>query len=445
MHYIPVSEKDRELMLKSIGVSSFDDLIDCIPEKIRLKTPLNLPKPVSEIELKRILRNIASRNLSCEDAICFLGGGAYDHFIPSVIGEIISRSEFLTAYTPYQAEVSQGTLQAIYEYQTMICELTGMDVSNASLYDGASALGEAALMALSQTGRNLILVAKGLNPNYREVIRSYCQGHAVKIMEIPIVNGQVDLEVLDSRCDNETAAFIFQNPNFFGIIEDGESIAEIVKKNGALLVVSVDPISLALIEPPGEYGADIVTGEGQSLGVPLNFGGPYLGIFATRSEFVRKMPGRIVGMTQDVKGDRGFVLTLQTREQHIRREKATSNICTNEGLVMLSAAIYLELVGRVGLHKIASLCLHKSHHLSNLICDLPGYELLFSSPFFKEFAVSAPVKGEQLIRSLEKKNIFPGIDLAQFDYGVEKGILIAVTEKRTREEMEALVEELSKF
>lgn len=342
--YISNTAEQQGEMLKEIGLDTTEDLFQDVPPEVRLKRKLDLPEELSEMELVRHMRNLAQRNCSLEEYPCFLGAGAYDHFVPSVIDQLISRQEFYTAYTPYQPEISQGTLQSIFEYQTFVCELTGMDVANASMYDGASALAEAALMACQSVRRQEILVAKSVHPESREVIDTYCKFRGIRVQEVGYQNGQVDLKDLESKITANTAAVIVQSPNFFGIMESLKEIAELAHGNKSLFVVSVDPVSLAVLKSPGELGADIVVGEGQALGNPVSFGGPYLGFFAATEKLMRKMPGRIVGETVDKFGNRGFVLTIQTREQHIRREKATSNICSNEALNALTATIYLTLL-----------------------------------------------------------------------------------------------------
>ncbi len=441
MGFVPNTEEDRQEMLKAIGVSSFEELISDIPPEIRLKEDLKLPEPLSEYEVLKELREISEKNLDLNHAISFLGGGAYDHFIPSAVFTIISRSEFYTAYTPYQAEVSQGTLQAIYEYQTMICRLTGMDVANASMYDGGSALAEAVLLALGHTGRNEVIIAGPINPNYLSVVRTYTHPKKADIKLTRFDSGICDIDDLKSKVTDKTACVVVQQPNFFGNIEDVFEIEKLAHNVGALLIVAVDPISLGILIPPGEYGADVVVGEGQPLGIPLSFGGPYLGIFAVKEFLIRKIPGRLSGITIDRDGERGFVLTLQTREQHIRREKATSNICTNQGLMMLAATVYMALMGKHGLREVAKLCLQKSHYLAEQISKINGFKLKYNQPFFKEFVVQTPIPVSEIKRKLQQKKILPGIDLSKFD-GYGDGLLIAVTEKRTKKEMDLFIEEL---
>jgi glycine dehydrogenase subunit 1 len=442
MPFIPITEKNRREMLETIGVSSFDELLRGIPEEIRFKGDLELPPPMSEMEVERLLREIAGQNAHAGTHACFLGGGAYDHFIPAAVGHVISRPEFYTSYTPYQPEVSQGNLQAMYEYQSMICELTGMDAANASMYDGASALAEAALLCQAHTGRQEILISRSVHPFYRRVAATYCHRSGIRLREVEIRQGVTDLDSLRSAAGPMTAGVLIQHPNFFGLLEPVRDVESVCHGAGALFVTSTDPISLAILKPPGEYGADVATGEGQALGNPLNCGGPYLGIFAIRRELIRRMPGRLAGVTQDTQGRRGFVLTLQTREQHIRREKATSSICSNQQLCALAATVYLSLMGKNGLPKVAELCLQKAHYLAERLSKIPGFELMFPGPFFKEFVLKTPVAPKEIIRAMLGEKIFAGIDLSRFDYGLRNGLLVAVTEKRTREEMDRFVKVL---
>ncbi|NOY58050.1 MAG: aminomethyl-transferring glycine dehydrogenase subunit GcvPA [Calditrichaeota bacterium] len=439
MGFVPNTKDDQKAMLKKIGVEKFQDLLSEIPPELLFEGDLELPQPMSEMEVMAHLRDLANKNENCEDNICFLGGGAYDHFIPAAVKHIVSRPEFYTAYTPYQPEVSQGTLQAIYEYQTMICELTGMDVANDSVYDGGSALAEAMLLACGYTRRKEILVSAAVNPNYLEIIKTYSVGRDIAVKVIDWVDGATDLNKLADSLSENTAAVIVQHPNFFGYLEDVDEISELTHKHGALFVTSNDPISLAILKPPSEYGTDIVTGEGQSLGNPLNFGGPYLGIFAATKALLRKIPGRIVGRTLDRQGKDGFVLTLQTREQHIRREKATSNICSNEALNALAATVYMALMGKNGLRKVAELCLQKSHHLAGKISELDGFEQKFKRPFFKEFVIASEHPVEDVLAGARERKIFAGIHLAKFDDLLKDSFLCTVTEKRTRKEMDKLI------
>jgi glycine dehydrogenase subunit 1 len=442
MSYIPNTEDDLKIMLKEMGVGGFEELINIIPESLRLKKELKLPNGLSEFELKNLLKGMSEENKSCDKLISFLGGGAYDHFIPSVVNHILLRSEFYTAYTPYQPEFSQGTLQSIYEYQSLICQLTEMEVANASMYDGASAVAEAALLSLAETGRNEILVSASLNPNYYKVLCTYCERGGIKIKKIDLQDGITDLELVDKKLSSKTAGFILQSPNFFGLIENVAEIEKKVHSVGALLIMVCDPVSLAILRTPGEYGADIAVGEGQPLGNSLNYGGPYLGFFACKKSLIRRMPGRIVGATVDSKGRRGYVLVLQTREQHIRRDKATSNICTNEALCALAATVYLSLLGKKGLRKVAELCLQKSHYAVEQISKIDGYRLKFQRPFFKEFVIETPIPAKRVIKLLLKKNILAGIDLSTFDRKLKNCLLISVAEKRTKNQIDFLVENL---
>ncbi|RCK74046.1 MAG: Glycine dehydrogenase [decarboxylating] (glycine cleavage system P1 protein) [Ignavibacteriae bacterium] len=441
MPYIPNTEEDRQEMLNSIGVASFNELIKNIPEEIILKEKIDIPKSLSEYEVVKELQHLEKLNHPTSELVSFLGAGSYDHFIPSAINAIISRSEFYTAYTPYQAEVSQGTLQAIYEYQTMICQLTGMDIANASMYDGGSALAEAALLAVNHTGRNEIIVAGKIHPNYLRIIKTYCEGQGIVVNELVSSRGALLPEKLALNISDKVAAVIVQQPNFYGCLEDVDELSNITHQSGALYIVAVDPISLGILSPPGDYGADIVVGEGQVFGISQNFGGPYLGIFAAKEFLLRRMPGRISGITIDTDGQRGFVLTVQTREQHIRREKATSNICTNQGLMMLAATVYLALMGKKGIQEVANLCVQKSHYLANEIIKIPGFHLKYKRPFFKEFVIQTPKPENEIIRNLAQKGILAGVNLRMFD-PQDDGILIAVTEKRTKKEMDDFINEL---
>jgi len=440
MRYIPNTAKDRDEMLKAVGVSGFEELVSDIPAGLVLKDGLDIPSAISEYELMRELKALAARNADASEYACFLGGGAYDHFIPSVVQHLYSRSEFYTSYTPYQAEVSQGTLQAAFEYQTMVCDLTGMEAANASMYDGASAMAEAALMAQRLTKRPEVAVSPTVHPNYRKALRTYMRGIKTAVFEIPYVQGAgtTDMDALAEDVTDKTAAVIIQYPNFFGCIEDLEAIARLAHEKGALLVAVVDPIALGLLKSPGELGADIVVGEGQGLGKTLSFGGPYLGLFACREAHLRQMPGRVVGETKDADGRRGYVLTLQTREQHIKRERATSNICTNEALVALMAAIYLSAMGRHGIRKVGELCLRKSHYAMDELAKRPGVTQAFSAPFFKEFVIKTKKGVSSVNKKLLKQKVIGGLDLGDYYPELKNHVLIAVTEKRTKEEIDAL-------
>jgi glycine dehydrogenase subunit 1 len=429
--YIANTAADRQAMLDTIGVASVEELFADIPPEFRI-AGLRLPPALSEPELVRELAALAERNQPVDSMPCFLGGGAYRHFIPSVVNEVISRSEYATAYTPYQAEISQGTLQTAFEFQSMICELTAMEVANAGMYDGASALAEACLMAAGVTGRRRIALLSTVHPHYQAVVRTYAFGRDLA----------VDVLSPDSPAlSEEHACLAVQQPSFFGyLLPKVEALERAVREAGALFIVSVDPISLGLFRPPGEYGADIVVGDGQSLGSPLNFGGPYLGLFACRQQYLRQMPGRIVGRTSDAQGRTGYVLTLQTREQHIRRERATSNICTSQQLVALAATVYLAAMGKQGL--VAELCYHKAHYAAQRIAGLPGYSPAFDGLFFKEFVVRCPRPPSQVNRALLERGIVGGLDVSQY---VENGLLLCVTEMNSREEIDRLVEALAEI
>ncbi len=444
MSYVPNTEDDRNKMMEEIGITSFEEIINIIPEEIRLKNELNLPEPLSEYEALKLLQEISNKNVNCITHSCFLGAGAYDHYIPAIVGSVLERPEFKTAYTPYQAEVSQGTLQAMYEFQSMVCELTGMEVANASMYDGATALAEACLMSLAQNKKTEILIAGKLNPNYLKVLKTITKGKKIVFKEILADDGNCDLEVLKNSMTDDIAAVIVQQPNFYGSLQDVVEIEKICHEKKAMYIVLVDPISLGILEAPGNYGADIVVAEGQPLGIPLSFGGPYIGLFATRMEFIRKIPGRIAGITKDVDGNRGFVLTLQTREQQIKREKATSNICTNQGLMMLAATVYMTAMGKQGIKEVAEQSYHKAHFLAEEINKISGYELFNTKPFFREFLVKTPVEPSVIIDGLKNEGILAGIDTSRFE-NVEKGLLIAVTEKRSKDEMNHYIESLKKF
>lgn len=437
--YIGNTNDDRKQILKEIGYKDINSLFKAVPDSVLLKEKLNIPKALSEMELVKNIKSLSNENLNTDEYVCFLGAGAYDHFIPSAIDQLILRQEFYTAYTPYQPEISQGTLQAIFEYQTMISELTGLPVANASMYDGATALAEAAVMSCEATKRNEILIANTVHPESRQVVNTYAKFRNITVKEILYKNGQVDLDDLNLKINKETAAVIVQNPNFFGIIEDVEAIAEITHKNISLLTVSSDPISLSILKSPGDMGADIAVGEGQSLGNALNFGGPYLGFMAVTEKLMRKMPGRIVGQTSDNEGRRGFVLTLQTREQHIRREKATSNICSNQALNALQATMYLTFMGKEGLKEVAKLCFNKSHYAHDELIKTNKFKSLFTAPFFKEFVLISEKSISELNEKLLGYNIMGGYNLEKDYSELKNGYLLAITEKRTKEEIDTLV------
>jgi glycine dehydrogenase subunit 1 len=442
MTYSPATPTDRAEMLAAIGVDKIEDLFADVPAAVRFPA-LDLPGPLSEMETLRELMDLAEGNADAQHSPIFLGAGVYNHYSPSVVNHMILRGEFLTAYTPYQPEISQGTLQVIFEYQSMVAALTGMEVANASHYDGATSLAEAAIMAFSHARekRHKVIVSPAVHPQYRAVLRTYTQGMDVTI------TGDEDLlagvPALASQLDSDTALFVVQTPNFFGQIENLEGLAAQVHAAGALLAVVADPIALGLLKPPGHLGADIVVGEGQALGLPMSFGGPYCGFFATRKDYVRKMAGRLVGETHDKQGRRGYVLTLSTREQHIKREKATSNICTNQGLMALAATVYLATLGKNGLRKVAELCWHKSHYAAAQIAALPGFQVDTRRPFFQEFVVRCPRPVAEINRHLfDEWDIIGGYDLGQDYPHLADHMLVCVTEMNSREEIETLVEGL---
>lgn len=440
MPYIPNTDNDRREMLSRIGAESFDDLIAAIPKELRLGRELAIGA-LTEIELLDEMKQMAAE--STLDLACFAGGGLYDHFIPSALVNILSRPEFMTAYTPYQAEVAQGTLQVIYEFQTHICRLTGMDVANASMYDGATAAAEALLLAAAATKRNKVIVAESVSPLYRLVIETHLSPRGIEQVILPLDDGLSDMSRLEDCCDEQTAGILISQPNFFGQLEDIEEIEKVIHRVGGKLVMAVDPIAQAILKTPGEWGADIAVGEGQPMGVPLSFGGPLVGFFAVRKELIRRLPGRLVARTKDVDGRVGFVLTLQTREQHIRRDKATSNICTNQALCATAVAIYLSLMGKEGLRQVALLSADKAHRTAERLFALDGFEPYFAGPFVREFAVRTPVPASDVIAGLARHKLLAGIDASQLYKGykgMDHCLIIATTEKRTDAEIARLVD-----
>lgn len=440
MRYLPLTKTEKEEMLQSLGIKTVEELFQDIPQEMMLEGDLDLPGPLSEAELVRHFRELAAKNNDATKSVSFLGGGSYDHLIPAMIKHVVSRGEFLTAYTPYQAEITQGVLQSIFEYQTLICELTGMDVSNASMYDGASALAEACLMSCAATRRELVVLPKSVHPEWQDVVRLYLESQDVAIVELPVdeETGIVDPAALDGIPWDEAACVVVQQPNFFGLLENVTLLRDRVKEGGGLFVMAVDPISLSLLKSPGEYAADIVVGDGQSLGQAMGFGGPSLGFFATTDKLVRRMPGRVVGQTVDAEGKRAFVLTLQTREQHIRREKATSNICSNQALNALTASVYLSVMGKEGFKEVGYQCLQKANYLKQKLLEVPGLSVPFSAPSFREFVIAGDVNWEEVNLRLVEHGFIGGLPLGRFGLPKE-WVLFSVTEARTKEEIDTFV------
>jgi glycine dehydrogenase subunit 1 len=442
---VPHTDAERAEMLTVIGVNSVEDLFEPVPEQVRLTRDLNVPPALDEFGLIRHLGAMAARNADLDSHLCFLGAGIYDHFSPAVVDALISRGEFLTAYTPYQPEVSQGMLQAAYEYQSLICLLTDMELANASMYDAATAIAEGALMAIDITGRDTVMVSRAVHPHYREVLKTYVRTSGFRLIEVDFEEGITPPESLRKGLDDRTACAVVQHPNFFGCLEDLEAFHDCVHRVGALSVLSVDPISLGLLKPPGEYGADIVVGEGQALGGPMGFGGPLLGFFACKLAYQRKFPGRIVGATTDREGRRGYTMTLRTREQDIRRERATSNICTNEALMALIATIYLCEMGKNGLRQVADLCLQKAYYAHERLTALSGVEPRFRAPFFKEFAIRLPDSkpAEEINRGLLRHHILGGYELGRSYSELADSMLLCVTETKSKEDIDCLVAAMS--
>lgn len=439
--YIPATEADKKEMLGVIGLNSTDQLFEDIPAEFRLNRELNLPKAKSELEVMNYMQSLAAMNKSVSDMLCFLGAGAYDHYVPTVVDAIISRSEFYTSYTPYQPEISQGTLQYIFEFQTLITRLTGMDVANASLYDGGTACAEAAIMACANAKRKEIVVSKTVHPGSMAILKTYCHGQNIKLIEVEAHNGVTCLDDLKAKITPNTAGVLLQSPNFYGIIEDIEKavgIAHEVKK--CSFILSTDPFALPILKTPAEYGCDIVVGEAQSLGLALNYGGPYVGIIAAKEDYMRKMPGRLVGETIDLDGKRGYVLTLAAREQHIRREKATSNICTNQGLMTLACAVHMCTMGKQGMKEAAMQALNKAHYAFEKLTASGKFKPLFEGPFFLEFALTSDIPAEKVVKTLLENGILGGYEIAKDFPEHKNALLFAVTEKRTKEEIDKLVE-----
>ena len=445
--YIANTDADRARMLEAIGVAGVSDLFSDLPNAIR-DPKLSLPTALGEAEATSLLRDLSDRNWDLSRRSSFLGAGVYRHFIPSVVPYVTGRAEFLTSYTPYQPEVSQGNLQAIYEYQSLVCLLTGMDVANASMYDGATATAEAAVMAVNVTGRDRVVVAPWVHPETVEVLRTYLDRQGVGVEALGSAlgpSGSLRAADVSASLDERAACLVVQQPNFLGLVEDLAALATAAHDVGALLIVCVDPLALGLLEAPGRLGADIVVGEGQPLGLPMNYGGPYLGLFACREAYIRQMPGRIVGATVDTRGERGYVLTFQTREQHIRREKATSNICSNEALCALAATVYLSWMGPTGLREVAETCLQRAHYAAREIASLPGYSLPYSAPFFREFAVRCPRSAAETNRRLLERGIVGGYDLGRLDPSLADRLLLCVTETNPRSEIDGLIAALAEM
>jgi len=438
--YIPITPEDKETMLKKIGVESIEDLFCDIPDHIKLKDDLNINAPLSEMEIRKRFNDLGKNNNNIDDYTCYLGGGAYDHYIPSTVAHIAGRSEFYTSYTPYQPEVSQGTLQYIFEYQSMLAELTGMDVVNASMYDGATATAEAALMALRvKRKQNKILVSKTVNPDTINVLETYCHFKDIDLEYLEEKDGVTDVSFLD-KIDKDTAGVIIQNPNFYGVVEDVVEIEKATHDTKSLLIMNVDPSTLGILESPGKLGADIVVGEGQSLGIPLSYGGPYVGFMGTIGKNMRKLPGRICGETVDEDGKRGYVLTLQAREQHIRREKANSNICSNQSLYALMNTVYLSTMGKAGMKEVGNQCVSKASYAYKKLLETGKFEKAFDHPFFKEFVVKSNVDLDKLNKTLFENGIIGPLDLGKIKEGMDNHLMFSITEKRSKEEIDKLAE-----
>lgn len=447
MPYIYHTDDEKKEMLEYIGISSEEELFNAVPPSILLKDNLPLGEGMTEFAVKALMEKIGGKNKPAGTMISFLGGGAYDHYIPSVVDHLSGRSEFYTAYTPYQPEVSQGTLQAIFEFQTMISRLTGLPVANASMYDGATALAEAVSMAVSIKKRDAVIYPESLNPRFLNVLKTYTRGRDITLVPVPFTdNGQIDAPAMKRVLDEKIAAVIMQTPNYFGVLEKPWDICEAIEKNNSLLISVVDPVSLALVRAPGDYGADIAVGEAQSLGNAMSYGGPLLGFISCRQSLIRQMPGRIVSRTKDIEGKEAYVLVLQTREQHIRREKATSNICTNEGLIALRATIYLAVLGKKGFSELGCLCHEKSSELARMITQKEGYRLKFRAPFFQEFVVECPVPAEKVVEDARSFGILAGIPLGRyFGSWAKNCLLIAVTEKRSDSDLKLFSEVLGRI
>ncbi|MEH7245631.1 aminomethyl-transferring glycine dehydrogenase subunit GcvPA [Neobacillus niacini] len=439
--YLPMTEADKKAMLATIGVSSVDDLFSDIPEKVRFKGEYKIKAAKSETALMKELFKMASRNADLKTNVSFLGAGVYDHYMPVIVDHVISRSEFYTAYTPYQPEISQGELQAIFEFQTMICELTGMDVANSSMYDGGTALAEAAMLSAGHTKRKKIIVSEAVHPESREVLKTYAKGQYLEVIEVPVSNGVTDVKALKALANEEIAAVIVQYPNFFGRIEPLKEIEEIVHANKSLFVVSSNPLSLGVLTPPGKFGADIVIGDAQPFGIPTAFGGPHCGYFAVTTKLMRKVPGRLVGQTTDDQGRRGFVLTLQAREQHIRRDKATSNICSNQALNALAASVAMTALGKKGVREMAAANLQKAHYAKTAFKEA-GIDVVYEGHSFNEFVVKLNKPVKEINQALLQNGIIGGYDLGRDYPELANHMLVAVTEQRSKDEIDIFVKEV---
>ncbi|RBW70586.1 aminomethyl-transferring glycine dehydrogenase subunit GcvPA [Bacillus taeanensis] len=442
--YLPMTAQDKKEMLQTIGVKSTEELFADIPKAVRFKGNLNIPNELPEPELMKYMHELANKNVNTKEYSSFLGAGVYDHYIPSIVDHVISRSEFYTAYTPYQPEISQGELQAIFEFQTMICELTGMEVANSSMYDGPTALAEAAMLSAGQTKKKKILVSRAVHPEARAVIYTNAKGQNLEVVEIETTNGVTDVEALKKQFDRDTACVVVQYPNFYGQIESLKEIETIVHAEKSMFVVSSNPLALGLLTPPGKLGADIVVGDAQPFGIPAQFGGPHCGYFAVTKKLMRKVPGRLVGQTVDEDGKRGFVLTLQAREQHIRRDKATSNICSNQALNALAASVAMTALGKKGVKEMAQQNLNKAYYAKK-VAEAHGLEAAFPGPFFNEFVLKLNKPVAEVNRALLKKGFIGGYDLGKDDPALENHMLVAVTESRTKAEIDQFVEEVGDY
>ncbi|MCU9613851.1 aminomethyl-transferring glycine dehydrogenase subunit GcvPA [Caldibacillus lycopersici] len=442
--YLPMTEQDKKEMLDAIGVTSVEELFSDIPESVRFNGRLQIKEAKSETALLKELTNLAKKNADVKSYTSFLGAGVYDHYIPSIVDAVLSRSEFYTAYTPYQPEISQGELQAIFEFQSMICELTGMDVANSSMYDGGTALAEAGLLAAAQTKRKKVLISETVHPEYKQVVDTYGKGQGIEVIQIPHKNGMTDITALTEMMDDSIAAVIVQYPNFFGQIESLKELEPIIHEHKSLFIVSSNPVALGILTPPGALGADIVTGDAQPFGIPQSFGGPHCGFFAVTNKLMRKIPGRLVGQTSDEDGKRGFVLTLQAREQHIRRDKATSNICSNQALNALAASVAMTALGKQGIKEMAIANIQKANYAKQLLKQ-KGFEIVFDGPSFNEFVVKTKQPMKEIANHLLEQGIIAGFDLQRVYPELNNHMLVCVTEIRTKEEIDQFVEEMGAY